>query len=417
MPIRRVQRLSLAAILIAGTILPAAAQSSSQALTLGEALARAQQHAPAILAAEANLRAADAGIEVAGLLPNPTITVEAENVLGSGRYAGFGGAEKTYALSMPLELGGKRAARVQLARAERAYAGASADLTKTDVALRTTLAFIALAASERRLAAAQTGRDLAERAAFAARERVRTGKASPIEEQRAEVLRVNAGVKATQAARAVDTAAAVLARLAGVASPPAIAAPWFDSTGTGPAREQLAQSLPLVVADAQVAAAQARVHSAQRARIPDVNLSVGTRRYGETGDSAAVFSLSVPLPLFNRSGAEIARARAELDKVQAERAGVKADIDLALGAAQGALADACAAAEAAAGPALAAAGEAARIARIGYAEGKFTQLELLEAERSLAETREAAINALAAYHEAHARVAQLQGSTAPIYKD
>ena len=47
-----------------------------------------------------------------------------------------------------------------------------------------------------------------------------------------------------------------------------------------------------------------------------------------------------------------------------------------------------------------AAEEAARIARIGYREGKFGQLELLDAERTLAETRLAAIDALTRQYEA-----------------
>src|SRR3546814_1779134 len=54
-------------------------------------------------------------------------------------------------------------------------------------------------------------------------------------------------------------------------------------------------------------------------------------------------------------------------------------------------------ARAANGPALAASQEAARIARIGYREGKFGQLELLDAERMLAETRLAAIDTRAVY--------------------
>ena len=58
-------------------------------------------------------------------------------------------------------------------------------------------------------------------------------------------------------------------------------------------------------------------------------------------------------------------------------------------------------------PALAAAGEAARIARIGYAEGKFDQMVLLDAERTLLDTRRAAIDARADYHNAVARLARL----------
>src|SRR3546814_9424389 len=59
------------------------------------------------------------------------------------------------------------------------------------------------------------------------------------------------------------------------------------------------------------------------------------------------------------------------------------------------------------GPALAAAAETARIARIGYREGKFGQLDLLDAERTLAETRLAAIDALLSYHLAQAQLERL----------
>jgi cobalt-zinc-cadmium efflux system outer membrane protein len=64
----------------------------------------------------------------------------------------------------------------------------------------------------------------------------------------------------------------------------------------------------------------------------------------------------------------------------------------------------------ASGPALVAAQEAARIARVGYREGKFGQLDLLDAERTLADARVAAIDALASYQNAKAR---LQRLTAP----
>src|SRR3546814_5823222 len=78
--------------------------------------------------------------------------------------------------------------------------------------------------------------------------------------------------------------------------------------------------------------------------------------------------------------------------------------------AQAQAAKAATTARAASGPALAAAQESARIARIGYREGKFGQLELLDAERTLAETRVAPIDALANYQNARAQVERL---TAP----
>ena len=65
---------------------------------------------PALEAASADVRAAEAGRQVAGLRPNPTVTVEAENVAGSGQYRGTQSLEATTSLTLPLELGGKRSA-------------------------------------------------------------------------------------------------------------------------------------------------------------------------------------------------------------------------------------------------------------------------------------------------------------------
>ena len=76
-------------------------------------------------------------------------------------------------------------------------------------------------------------------------------------------------------------------------------------------------------------------------------------------------------------------------------------------AAEAELANAAASARAAGGPGLAAAFEAARIAGIGYANGKFSQLDLIEAQRTLAQTRSSYIDALIAYHAAEARLARL----------
>lgn len=393
------------------------ALAADTALTLGDAVTKALQQAPQLQGADAALRAADANVQLSGLRPNPTLSVEAENVMGSGRYAGFGGGEKTVSLSVPLELGGKRQARVRVAQAERAVAGIGARSAQADLTLRVTEAVVTLVASERHAQIAKTGHELAERAHHAARERVRAGKASPIEEQRADVVRINATVRLGKATRAVELARLTIARLTGAPMPLAVAAPWFDQLDRADAGAATGQGLAIAAAEAEVAAANARIDAARRDRTPDVTLSAGMRRYGETSDKAAVVALSVPLPLFNRGTAAITRSQAEYDRALAARRAAGLEFDQSIAQADTDVADALAAARAANGPALAAAEEAARIARIGYAEGKFPQLELIEAERSLAATREAAVDALTALHSARARLAHLQGFNSPIYKD
>ena len=413
-------RIRISVFVIATLLATAAvAQSATEsaALTLGEAVAKARLQAPALLGAEAVVRSAEANVQLSGLRPNPTLSIEAENVMGSGRYAGFGGGEKTTSLSMPLELGGKRQARVRVAEAEHAVAGLGAASALADVTLRLTEAFIALAASERRLAVDHAGRELAERAFVAARARVRAGKVSPIEEQRADVLRINAHVRLDKATRAVELGRRTLMRLTGSPAPSTISANWFEVLDPSAIAAASERSLSIATAEAEVAAATARVDAARRYMVPDVTLTAGVRRYGESRDKAATLGLSIPLPLFNQGTAGLARTRAEVDRATAARNAATLEFEQAAAQAQAEVADGLAGARAASGPALAAAEEAARIARIGYAEGKFPQLELIEAERSLAETRESAIDALAALHTARARLARLHGQNTPIYKD
>jgi cobalt-zinc-cadmium efflux system outer membrane protein len=85
---------------------------SGPLLTLDDAIALATGSAPAAEAATAEVDSAEAGRRVAGLRPNPALLVEVENFVGTGPYSGVNGADVTASLAIPLELGGKRRARI-----------------------------------------------------------------------------------------------------------------------------------------------------------------------------------------------------------------------------------------------------------------------------------------------------------------
>src|SRR5690606_21298611 len=104
--------------------------------------------------------------------------------------------------------------------------------------------------------------------------------------------------------------------------------------------------------------------------VPDLTVSAGTRRLEASGDQAMVFGVSVPLPLFDNGRAGVEQASAERGRFEGARRMALFDAEQAIAAAR-AERDNAASAITASGPALDAAAEAARIARIGYAEGKF----------------------------------------------
>lgn len=168
--------------------------------------------------------------------------------------------------------------------------------------------------------------------------------------------------------------------------------------------------MAIVAAQADLTTATAQVRLARSQRIPDVTVSAAARRLEASNDMAGVFSVSIPLPLFNSGRASLDLATAQRQQADANRRQAVLDAEQMIASAAVDAANAATTARNATGPTLAAAQEAARIARIGYREGKFGQLDLLEAERTLTETRTAAIDALAQYHDAQARLERL---TAP----
>ena len=82
------------ALLAAALAFPSTA-AVAKPITLDEAIAKAIDAAPSIRASAAEIAAAQAGRVQAGVRPNPTITVEGENLVGSGPYNVFGQAEIT----------------------------------------------------------------------------------------------------------------------------------------------------------------------------------------------------------------------------------------------------------------------------------------------------------------------------------
>lgn len=382
---------------------------AEEMLTLEEAVRRAGATSPANEVAALGVEAAEAERRVAALRPNPSINADVENVIGTGPYRGAGEAETTISFALPLELGGKRAARIGVAEAQTARARIDRQAATADLRLLVTQAYIAALAAGHRLAIAEDQVRVTVENLRIARDRVMAGANAPIDEQRAALLASNATAEAERARHTADAARLALAQFIGT-PPTALDQLWFDRTAparSGPQTPVSAEgTLALAAASADLRAADAGLRLARSQRAPDLTLSAGTRRLQASGDMAMVFGMSVPLPVFNNGRAAVDRAAALRSRSDAQRRLVRFEAERAIAAAR-ADRDRAAAGIRASGPALAAAHEAARIARIGYGEGKFDQLALLEAERALLETRTAAVDARAQYHDAGARLARL----------
>ena len=384
------------------------------AFTLDQAVLAAGGGAPSNAAAAAGIEAAQAGRSVAGLRPNPTLQGQVENVAGSGPYKGLRSAETTVGVAIPIELGGKRSARIAIATAQVSRAELQAAIAAADIRVQVTRLYVEAVAAERRLATARDQARIATEVLRGAGVRVQAGRASPLEQQRADVVHINADANVERLTRLAKAARINLARRIGRPIDDALDAGLLErlpASTFGPVAPLRAEgTLALAAADADLAIADAGIRLARANRVPDINVGPALRRLEATNDTAAVFAISIPIPVFDIGRAAVAQATAERTRAEAVRRVTALDVEQAITDAEAEAANAATSARAAAGPALAAAQEAARIARIGYREGKFGQLDFLDAERTLAETRVAAIDALADYQNARARLERL---TAP----
>ena len=106
-----------------------------------------------------------------------------------------------------------------------------------------------------------------------ARDRVMVGAASPIDEQRADVIAINANVAVERAERSLDVARQNLSRLIGRSVTEPLDIAWFDRVaGFGPRVAPSSDgTLALAVAAADLATAEAQIRLARANRIKHIS--------------------------------------------------------------------------------------------------------------------------------------------------
>lgn len=404
---RRRPRFAVSCALAALMTVLAGPARADPAPSFAELLSRLHQ-APATLEADALSQAAEARVRQARARPNPTIGLDAENAFGTGPFSGFDNAETTLSVSQDLELFGRRTARIDAARAEAGTAVLQRDLAVVDAAGRLALVYAEAEAAERRAALAEEALTLTVADARAA--------LALVEEGREPLLRGIQGESEAAAARAnrdeaVAERDAAFARLTAVAMLP-VPVTTIDASllDQAPAAALVSSdvSLAVRVAEAQRIAAEQRI-AVERVRArPDINASVGIRRYEAEDATALTFGVSMPLPLFDRNRGNIDAAQAEFRAAEARVTGARQEAQADRAAALARLGASLSRVGAADGG-VASAEEAYRLSRIGFEAGRISQLEMRVARAALVSARTTAVDARLARVRAEIDLARQDG--------
>jgi cobalt-zinc-cadmium efflux system outer membrane protein len=305
--------LTLRTGLLAGLALALPIAASAEPVSLDEAVRRAIAASPAIQAQEAGVRSARAGRSQADVRPNPVLSVEAENLAGTGAYEVYRQAETTVTYSQTIERGGKRDARIAYAERDIGVAEASARLVRLDIAEAVQRTFIDLQIAEEVVWLAERRLETERAMQTEALRRVRGYKDPLFVETRAEARVARARLALDEARSRRNATRARLAsfwsgKAEDVEVPRGIEKPDDHL-------HQLAAA-DTALASAAVQRAQAAVVVEQTRGVQDYTVSGGVRHLRQTGDVALVAGISIPLGRFDRNRGNIERAQAERQRIE-----------------------------------------------------------------------------------------------------
>lgn len=262
--------------------------------------------------------AAEAGVDVAGARPNPTVSVNTSGI-STRRPAGSGNLDTVLRIDQPIERGGKRELRL-------AAAGSLLEASRSDQAdtarqqrLLARQAYFDLKAAEDKARLFEESAKLAAQVLAKAELRLKAGDLSPVDVARirADALKAEAEARQAQVDRQrLRLALAQLLALEAAAPRLATADPWprLDPLPAGSA--DMDERPDVVAARRRLEAAETGIDLAKSQRVRDVTLGAQIERDNSQdikGGSTLGFGVSIPLFTGYDYRGEIRRAHVDRD--------------------------------------------------------------------------------------------------------
>ena len=387
----------------------AAAAATAEPLSLAKAIELALEGNPEVAAAKRQLEATEGQVLQGRSRPNPELAYSLEDARSKTR-------TQSWQLNLPLELGGKRAARTKAAEKSREQAQAQLAELQATVRANVAAAYFDVLTAQERLVLARDSAALAKSSTDTVSKRVAAGKVSPVEESKARVAEAGVRVELAQAASEQRNALSRLFALLG-----RIDTPFTVLEGKAenlPSVPSLADLQPLissapgvVLARIEVDRRKALTDLEQSKRVPDVTVSVGMQRSNETQRNVLLFGVSVPLPVFDRNQGNLLEALKLEDKARDELQAATVRLHSGVAQARERLSTITAEVQSLQQEVLPGAKSAYDAATIGFENGKFNFLEVLDAQRTYFTAKSQYLKALGEAHRAAADIDRLLGAS------
>lgn len=378
-------------------------QSDLPPLTLPNAAARVLEQNPRLMAGDYNRAAAVAATDSAGLKPQWSVNLQVEDFLGTGTLSGFDGSETTLSLSRIFQPSDILSGRVSVAGAQSATIDNALESERLDLMALLARRFVDVVYQQERLALAGQAVETWQRATELALERERAGAAPAVHRLQTEIRTARAGLTQEDAEHELDASRMLLA------------ATWGDANDEfGPASASICAVLPLqpferfadridrnpdllrFATDQRLYEAEARLAEA-RSR-PGWSLSAGVRHLALVDDQAFVVGVSVPLGSKSRSEPAVRRSNALRQQSALHERDVRTTSRATLFELYQEARHSITEVEVYENQVLPKAGEIVNQIEEGYRLGRFSHLELMNAQAELLAARAARLSACANHH-------------------
>ena len=376
-------------------------------LTLGAALQAALDNSPNLSAARREIEAAQGALTQAGVYQNPSLDLEVEDLRSGMR-------STTVTWSQPLELGGKRSARVAVAERSLESIRVKSEATEGQLKADVTAAFLSALLSQERVRLAQESLSIARSGSQAASKRVQAGKVSPLEETRSKVAEANVRLELVQAQGELAAQLQELRALLAGGVPfdtldgNALLLPNLPPIDVLQARVENSPTMRQARLETSRLSALADLEQAKRK--PDIAVNLGMRRSQQDGRSMAIVGVSIPLPVFDTNRGNIIQSLRLRDKSEDDARALELRLRADLAIARQRMEIASQEVAAVSAEILPSAQLAFDSAAQGFELGKFEYLDVLDAQRTLLQARSQYLRSLGESHRAAADVARLLGN-------
>ena len=385
-------------------------------LTLENAVRLADENNPALRSSAWQVLAKEAEVKQAGVLPNPELVAEAENVGGSGELSGTDSAEYTIAISQEFALGGKRSKQVRVATTDYRLAEWTHESIRRDLRKNVASAFFDVLANQEHVALSEGLTKLSKELVETAERRVKAGGASVLEQSKAEIEYAASQVIQSEQKQLLVSSRRSLALILQVPEDtlPPVSGDLYqlnDLPDFADLKARLSENPDWAIWDVKMERSQAVVDAADAQRIPNLNAGAGWRRNEGLGDDAFVFFVGIPLPMFDRNQGARQAAVYEQSAAMEGRRSNEIMLERELSDVYGELSRAHTHAYAIKNSILPAADKSFEVSQQGYQQGRFGYLDLLDAQRTLFETQKQYIETLSQYHQASVNIERLIAET------